>query len=100
MSKLAAAPIAYTFDDFYLAPVHSTIRSRRDPDLAIWVDRWKYDVPIVSSPMNTVTGTDMIRTMAKMGGVGVLHRYMSIADQLAIATELMGFGSVDFWVAV
>jgi IMP dehydrogenase len=99
MSKLSEAPIAYTFDDFYLAPVHSTIRSRRDPDLSVWVDRFRCDVPIVSSPMNTVTGSDMARTMAKVGGVAVLHRYMSVTDQVAEAVGLISEG-VDVWVAV
>lgn len=99
MSKLAAAPTAYTFDDFYLAPVHSNIRSRRDPDLSVWVDRFKCDLPVVASPMNTVTGADMARTMARLGGVAVIHRYMSVADQVRLATELIAEG-VDHWMAV
>lgn len=82
MSILDNAPTAYTFDDFFLAPAHSEIRSRKDPDTSIQLGDIPLSIPIVASPMNTVTEVDMAVTMARLGGVGVIHRYMSIEDQV------------------
>lgn len=89
MSKLDKAAIAYTFDDFMLVPVHSDIRSRKDPDISTTVSGFQYKMPIVSSPMNTVSEEEMLYTMCKLGGVGVLHRYMSIDDQVGICKKLI-----------
>jgi len=88
MSKLQEAPTAYTFDDFIIVPRHSEIKSRKHPDISVNIPGFKYHLPIVASPMNTVTEADMMVTMAKMGAVGVLHRYLSIEDQLKIVTEV------------
>ena len=94
-SKLNKAPEAFTFDDFVLAPVHSDVRSRKDPDVSISLPNLRLEVPIISSPMNTITEAEMLRTMAHVGGTGVLHRYMSIDRQVEIAKELMEFGNID-----
>ena len=97
ISKLDSAPTAYTFDDFFLSPVHSNVISRRDPDLSVDMGQFKYKVPIIASPMNTVTGGEMLEVMSEAGGTGVLHRFMSIEDQVNIAKTA---NATDFWVAV
>lgn len=72
----------YTFDDLFLEPRHSTIRSRKEPNLRSTSGiKLALDIPIFSAPMNTVTEVSMLVTMHSMGGMGVLHRYMSIEDQ-------------------
>lgn len=86
---------AYTFDDLMLIPRHSEIRSRRDPSLFSTAGRTTLKIPIFASPMNTVTEAKMIRTMASLGGAGVLHRYMSIEKQLAAVKELRDWGTID-----
>jgi len=88
MSKLQEAAQAFTFDDFIIVPQYSKIKSRKDPDISTNIPGFKYNIPIVASPMNTVTEAEMIITMAKLGGVGVLHRYMSVASQLEIVQEV------------
>jgi IMP dehydrogenase len=85
MSKLQSADFAYTFDDFVLIPQYSKIKSRKDPDISINIKGFNYSIPIISSPMNTVTEEDMIITMAELGGFGVLHRYMTVDEQVRIA---------------
>lgn len=110
MSRLDAAPMGYTFDDFTIDPSYSEVKSRRDPDLSVNLPNFKYDLPVVSSPMNTVTETDMLVAMHQLGGVGVLHRYLSIESQVTIVIEtisklvdLYGIGYLrlnDFYVAV
>lgn len=88
MSKLNDAPTAYTFDDLTLVPQHSLIKSRRDPDISINIPGFSYKIPIVSSPMNTVTEADMLVTMVRLGGTGVLHRYMSTKSQVKVLREV------------
>lgn len=86
---------AYTFDDLMLVPQHSEIRSRRDPDLKVRAGRTTLRMPVFASPMNTVTEFEMVRTMGRLGGAGVLHRYMSIERQVEIVKELQAWGSLD-----
>ena len=88
MSKLISAAEAYTFDDFVLVPKYSEVKSRSIPDLTTSVPGFQYKIPVVASPMNTVTEADMLVTMAELGGVGVLHRYISVASQLEIVNEV------------
>ena len=82
MSKLSNSEIAFTFDDFVLIPQHSNVRSRKDPDVSVSLPGLSLEIPIISSPMNTVTEEDMILAMRSMGAGAVLHRYMSIEDQI------------------
>ncbi|MGV3709458.1 MAG: IMP dehydrogenase [Gemmatimonas sp.] len=74
---------ALTFDDVLLAPRHSTthpkevdIRSRLTRGIAL-------NVPLVSAAMDTVTESEMAIAMARAGGIGVLHKNMSIDRQAA-----------------
>jgi len=71
-----------TFDDLLLVPQYSEILSRKTIDLSSELDmKRKFDLPIVSSPMDTVTGATMASAMNKAGGFGVIHRYNSIEEQ-------------------
>jgi IMP dehydrogenase len=71
-----------TFDDVLLVPQYSEILSRKTIDLSSELDmKRKFDLPIVSSPMDTVTGATMASAMNKAGGFGVIHRYNSIEEQ-------------------
>ena len=93
MSKLKQAPMAFTFDDFVFAPVYSDVPSRKAPDTSTKLNLpTTLSIPIVSSPMNTVTEADMLRAMIYAGGTGVLHRYMSIDRQVEITKELLEWG--------
>jgi len=88
MSKLENAPYAFTYDDFFLAPVHSSVRSRKDPDVSVALPGLQLDIPILSSPMNTITEEEMTRCMRQQGAGAVLHRYLSIEDQVAKCRNL------------
>jgi len=101
MSKLREASRAYTYDDFIIAPSRSEVRSRKLPSLSTEIGDFKYEVPIVSAPMNTVTEIEMLRAMHSVGAVGVLHRYLTIEDQVAQVQKLLAGRVVnDFFVAV
>jgi len=81
---LSDAPLAFTFDDFIIQPQYSENKSRKSPDLTSILGYISYKIPIFSSPMNTVTEGKMLDLITSMGGMGVLHRYMSIEKQVEI----------------
>jgi IMP dehydrogenase len=71
-----------TFDDFLLRPQKGVSRSRLAISLTSnLTDKIQLELPIVSSNMDSVTGADMARAMALEGGIGVIHRAMTIERQ-------------------
>ncbi len=73
---------AYTFDDVILVPQFSTLRTRAEADTSYKF--WKYDrsIPIITANMETITGADMAIAMWKLGGIGALHRFSTIAENV------------------
>ena len=72
-----------TFDDVLLVPKRSPIASRRDVDTSAAVtDTIRLATPILSANMDTVTEWEMAVAMARAGGMGVLHRFMSVEQQV------------------
>jgi IMP dehydrogenase len=74
-------PIALTFDDVLLLPAHSVIMPSEADTTARLSSSITLRVPLVSSAMDTVTEARMAVAMARQGGVGVLHRNMSVEEQ-------------------
>ena len=75
------APVGLTFDDVLLLPAHSTVLpSEADTSTRI-TRRYRLRVPLVSASMDTVTEARMAIAMARQGGVGVLHRNLSVEEQ-------------------
>ena len=78
----------YSYNDVLIKPQFSTIRSRSEVSLAstlgyIGVDTSiDVDIPIISANMDTVTGADMVIEMHKLGGFGILHRFMPIEEMM------------------
>ncbi|MFZ2097279.1 MAG: IMP dehydrogenase [Anaerolineales bacterium] len=71
-----------TFDDVLLVPHRSSIQSRKDVSTDTWlVPDIHLNIPIISSNMDTVTETRMAIAMAQLGGIGILHRFMTIEQQ-------------------
>ena len=81
--------VALTYDDIQLVPAYSSIKSRQDIKLHTLLSR-RYGLlnPIVASPMDTVCEFEMAWKMAEMGGVGCVHRFMSINEQSDIVKRL------------
>lgn len=81
-------PLALTFDDVNIIPKYSEVVSRKDCDVSTWLGPYKFDIPLVSSPMDTVTGHDMAKRMHELGGLGIIHRFCSIEEQVAMVPDV------------
>src|SRR5277367_6117824 len=75
------APVGLTFDDVLLLPAHSAVLPNEADTSTRITRRYRLRVPLVSASMDTVTEARMAIAMARQGGVGVLHRNLSIEDQ-------------------
>jgi IMP dehydrogenase len=80
-----------SFDDVILEPQYSELITRKNIDTSIEVnysnDTLKFNIPIISSPMSTVTEAHMSNAMISQGGLGIIHRYNTIEFQ----TKLLGY---------
>ena len=71
----------YTFDDVLLVPAKSEVLPN-DVELSVELSpNLKLNIPIISASMDTVTDADMAIAMARQGGLGVIHKNMSIEQQ-------------------
>ena len=81
---------AFTFDDVLIVPrtgAKAGPASRKDVDTSVRLtDAVRLKIPLISANMDTVTEAAMAITMARLGGVGVIHRFNSVADE---AEEIM-----------
>src|SRR5437660_7497685 len=75
-------PVALSYDDVLLLPVRSSITSRRLIDTSAQLTRnVRLRIPIVSANMDTVTEAPMAVEMGRQGGIGIIHRFLSIEAQ-------------------
>ena len=75
--------VALTFDDVLLAPRHSLTHPREVTISSRFTRGIALNVPLISAAMDTVTESEMAIAMARYGGIGVLHKNMSIDRQAA-----------------
>ena len=74
---------ALTFDDVTLAPQHSAVLPSEVLTTTYLSEHLKLKIPIISSAMDTVTESKMAISIAKQGGIGIIHRNLTIAQQLS-----------------
>lgn len=83
-----------TFDDVLLIPAKSDIRSRRTPSLKTKLTKnIEIETPIISANMDTVTEADMAIAMNQLGAVGIIHRFISIEQQVEEVNKLKNSGA-------
>ena len=85
----AGYKLGLTYDDVQIIPSYSDVVSRQDVSLATRIETGlPLRLPLIASPMDTVCGQEMALKMAKLGGIGCIHRFMSIDDQARISWDV------------
>ena len=84
-----------TFDDVLLVPKYSKITSRSDTDLSTKLSRnISLNMPLISANMDTITESSMAVTVAREGGIGIVHRFLTIQQQVNEVLKVKRSGSI------
>lgn len=86
-------PLGLTFDDVLLVPAESSILPRETDVTTRLTERIKLNIPLVSAAMDTVTESRTAISMAQEGGLGFIHRNMSVSAQAAEVERVKKFES-------
>ncbi len=86
-------PLGLTFDDVLLRPAESDILPSMADTSTRLTARIGLNIPVISSAMDTVTEADMAIVMAQLGGIGVLHRNLTVEEQVAAVRAVKRFES-------
>ena len=85
--------LGLTFDDVLLYPAESDVLPSMADTRTKVARGLDLNIPVLSSAMDTVTEADMAIVMAQMGGIGVLHRNLSVEEQVAAVRQVKRFES-------
>jgi len=78
-----------TYDDVLLVPQYSDILSRREVSLTTdFGKEIELSLPIIASPMDTVSEADMAGNLGELGGLSIIHRYNTVEEQSAMIASL------------
>ncbi len=78
-----------TYDDVLLVPQYSDILSRREVSLTTDFGKGiELSLPIIASPMDTVSEADMAGNLGELGGLSIIHRYNTVEEQSAMIASL------------
>ena len=84
-----------TFDDVLLVPKFSDVSSRSQTDLSTRLSRnISINIPLISANMDTITEATMAVTIAREGGIGIIHRFLTIQEQVNQVLKVKRSGSV------
>ena len=86
-------PLGLTFDDVLLQPLESSVLPSQAETRTSLTREIPLNIPILSSAMDTVTEADMAIALAQLGGIGVLHRNLSMEEQAAAVRVVKRFES-------
>ena len=93
LPEVAEIPLGLTFDDVLLQPLQSSVLPSQADTRTRLTREIPLNIPILSSAMDTVTEADMAIAMAQLGGIGVLHRNLSVDEQAAAVRQVKRFES-------
>lgn len=92
---------AYSFDDVLLRPKYSDLASRSEADLTSNLDNdINLSLPVISSPMDTVTEDRMALQLDSLGGLGIIHRYNTIEEQEQLVHKCYVSGAKNIGAAI
>src|SRR6476646_4856676 len=93
LNDTADIPLGLTFDDVLLQPLESSILPSQADTSTFLTREIPLRIPVLSSAMDTVTEADMAIIMAQLGGIGVLHRNLSVEEQASAVRAVKRFES-------
>ncbi len=74
-------PLALAYDDVLLVPRRSSVGSRQEVSLSTRLSRrHRMETPVIAANMDTVCEWEMAVAMARLGGVGIIHRFLPVED--------------------
>ena len=92
---------AYTYDDVLIVPSKSDVRSRRETDLSTQLTKnIRLSLPFISANMDTVTESDMAIAMNQAGGFGIIHRFISIEQQIVEIQKMKENGVINIGASI
>jgi IMP dehydrogenase len=86
-------PLGLTFDDVLLRPAESSVLPSMADTRTQLTREIALNIPVLSAAMDTVTEADMAIAMAQLGGIGVLHRNLEVAEQCAAVRAVKRYES-------
>lgn len=82
-----------SFDDVLLVPTYSSLSSRLEPDIGTKLSsNFSLKVPVISSPMDTVTESAMAIALGSSGAMGIVHRFMTPEQQIVELAKMSDAG--------
>src|SRR3954464_12791964 len=93
LNDAADIPLGLTFDDVLLQPLESTVLPSQADTRTFLTREIPLNIPILSSAMDTVTEADMAIALAQLGGIGVLHRNLTLEEQATAVRQVKRFES-------
>ena len=93
LSDSSDIPLGLTFDDVLLQPLESSVLPSQADTRTMLTREIPLNIPVLSSAMDTVTEADMAIALAQLGGIGVLHRNLTVEEQAAAVRAVKRFES-------
>ena len=93
LNATAEIPLGLTFDDVLLQPMESSVLPSQADTRTFLTKEIPLNIPVLSSAMDTVTEADMAIAIAQLGGIGVLHRNLTVEEQATAVRQVKRFES-------
>lgn len=84
--------LCVSFDDVLIEPTYTDIESRSDVDTSVVIAGVTLEVPLISSPMDTVTEAPTAITLGELGGMGILHRFGTDEERIFMIEQVSSAG--------
>ncbi|HIE37411.1 TPA: IMP dehydrogenase [Candidatus Geothermarchaeota archaeon] len=88
LNKLLKIDTIYTFNDLIILPGKTYVEPKEVNLRSKASKRYTINLPFISSPMDTVTGSELAIALAREGGLGILHRNCSVDEQVSMAKKV------------
>lgn len=90
----------YTYNDVLIKPKYSEIESRTQVNLSSKIGNCKLKMPVISANMKTITGSKMCSAISKFGGLGLLHRFCTIDENVEMYKEAIKINRENVGVSI